>query len=437
MTIQERLATGRGRYIDDFPEFGTGPVSYEDSISEEFFRKEKQALFKNSWLMVGRVERLARPGSYFTRELPNLASLVITKDVEGKVHAFHNVCAHRGNKVVWQDHPGEECAGNARAFNCKYHGWRYDLEGKVNHVTNEEHFYDLPKSLLAMPQVHVEVFAGFIFINLTKEDPTPLREALGDRLLELEKYPFEKLTQRHAFRTPIKGNWKLAVDSVSEWYHPPYVHGRFLDINTANAEKLVPPIDSYHYDFWDRHMVTSVPGPRPLKPRELGSFGPLGRDQKDVYRMFRAGLFGPDDVADLGELPDFLNPGDIQYWSNDQYWIFPNLYVQIWERNYYITYQYWPVSVGEMVYEVEIYFVPPKNALERLSQELVVDSTIEFFFQDVNTIEATYSAISQRQIETFHLSDQEIMIRALHKNVRDAVAEWEAEQEQNKNGASA
>jgi phenylpropionate dioxygenase-like ring-hydroxylating dioxygenase large terminal subunit len=426
-SIQDNLSTGRGLYINQFPEFGTGPVSYEDAISEEFFAKEKEALFKNSWLMVGRIEQLPRGGSYFTRELPNLASLVITKDLAGEVHAFHNVCAHRGNKVVWQDHPAAECAGNARAFNCKYHGWRYDLEGKVDHVTNEEHFYDLPKSLLRMPKVACEVFAGFVFINLSK-DPQPIDEFLGDRLKALEAYPFEKMTQRYGFKTDIKGNWKIAVDSVSEWYHPPYVHGRFLDTNTANAEKLVPPIDAYHYDFFGRHMMTSVPGPRPLKPREIGNAGPLPRDQKEVYRRFRAGLFGPDDVPDIGGRPEFLNPGDIKYWSNDQYWFWPNLYVQIWERNYYITYQYWPTSVDEMVYEVEMYFVPPTNALERLAQELTVDSTIEFFFQDINTMEATHSAVRQRQIETFYLSDQEIMIRALHKNVRDAVEEWEAKQ---------
>lgn len=424
-SIQDRLATGRGRYIDDFPEFGTEPVHYDTAIDPEWFERERKAIFRNSWINVGRVERLAKKGSYFTRELYGLASLVITKDVQGEVHAFHNVCAHRGNKVVWQDHPKAECAGAARAFTCKYHGWRYDLEGKVDHVTNEEHFYDLPKSLLAMPKVHAEVFAGFIFVNLSKSTPQPLRDYLGERLQQLEQYPFDKLTQRYAFKSTIHGNWKLAVDSVSEWYHPPYVHGRFLDINTANAEKLVPPIDSYHYDFFGKHMVTSVPGPRPLPPRELGTAGPLPRDQKAVYRMFRAGLFGPDDVPDLGELPDFLNPGQIKYWSNDQFWFFPNLYVQIWERGYYITYQYWPISTDEMVYEIEMYFVPPTTALERLSQELVVDSTIEFAMQDVNTIEATHSALKTRAQDTFHLSDQELMIRAFHKTVRDTVHEYE------------
>jgi len=117
--IQQRLATGRGKFTTDYPELGTGPVNYEDSISEEFFVAERKAVFERNWLCVGRLERLPRKGSYFTRELPGrLASIVITRDLDDNVHAFHNVCAHRGNKVVWQEHPQEESAGSCRAFAC-------------------------------------------------------------------------------------------------------------------------------------------------------------------------------------------------------------------------------------------------------------------------------------------------------------------------------
>jgi phenylpropionate dioxygenase-like ring-hydroxylating dioxygenase large terminal subunit len=231
------------------------------------------------------------------------------------------------------------------------------------------------------------------------------------------------MTQRYGFKTRINGNWKLAIDSVCEWYHPPYVHGRFIDKDVSKAEKMVPPVDAYHYDLFAPHMLTSVPGPKPLPPREIGTAGPIPRNQDDVYRVFRAGLFGPDDVPDIGPLPDFLNKGDIRYWGNDQFWLFPNLSVQIWARNYYITYMYWPESVDSHIYEIDMYFVPPATALDRLAQELTVDSTIEFAMQDVNTIEATHSALSTRAQKQFHLSDQELLIRQFHKVVRDTVTE--------------
>ena len=292
--------------------------------------------------------------------------------------------------MVWQEHPQEESAGSCRAFACKYHGWRYGLDGVVNHITNEAEFFDLDKSKLRMPPVHCEVWAGFIFINLS-EDPVPLRSFLGEILLPMETYPFHLMTQRYGFSTRIKGNWKLAVDSVCEWYHPPYVHGRFIDPDVAKAEKMVPPVDAYHYELFRPHMLTSVPGPPPLPPRAPGTAGPARQDQRWVYKLFRAGLFGPDDVPDIGPPAVFLNRGEIASWGNDQYWLFPNISIQIWARGYYITYTYWPETVDSHIYEIDTYFVPPANATERLAQELVVDSTIEFAMQDVNTIEATHS----------------------------------------------
>jgi phenylpropionate dioxygenase-like ring-hydroxylating dioxygenase large terminal subunit len=423
--IQDRLASGKGKFTPQYPELGTDPVSYEDSISPEFFEAEREAVFKRTWLYVGRAERLPRPGTYFTRELPGrLASIVVARGLDGTVHAFHNVCAHRGNKVVWQEHPQEETSGSCRQFSCKYHGWRYGLDGCVTHVTNEQEFFDLDKDSLGMPKVHCEVFAGFVFVNLAK-DPVPLRTFLGDRIGELEAYPFDRMTQRYGFSTRIHGNWKLAVDSVCEWYHPPYVHGAFIDPDVSKAEKLVPPVDAYHYDLFAPHQLTSVPGPPPLPPREPGAAGPPARDQKWVYRLFRAGLFGPDDIPDIGPQPEFLNPGNIRSWGNDQFWLFPNLSIQIWARGYYITYTYWPETVDSHIYEIDMYFVPPANAHERLAQELVVDSTIEFAMQDVNTIEATHSALATRANQQFHLSDQELLIRNFHKVVRDAVAAHE------------
>lgn len=428
MTLQERLSTGRGKWTPDYPELGTGPVSYDDAISQEFFDDEREAIFKKWWLYVGRVERLRRPGTYFTRELPGLASIVVARDLEGNIHAFHNVCAHRGNKVVWQEYPSEETSGSCRAFHCKYHGWEYDLAGKVEHVTNEEQFFDLPRETLAMPAVRCEEVGGFIYINLDN-DAEPLRDFLGERVCEIEQYPFHLMTQRYGFSTRVNGNWKMACNTIQEWYHPPYVHQAFIHSDVREAEKLVPPIDSYHYDFFDKHFITSVPGPPPLRPREKGAIGEARREMIWVYKLFRGGLFGPDDVADIGPMPEFLNPGELRSWSNDQFWILPNASLQIWARNFYIIYTYWPESVGSHIYDIDIYFVPPENATQRLAQELVVNSVIEVAMQDVNTVEATYSAVKTGAQKEFHLSDQELMIRSFHHTIDGAVADYRAERD--------
>jgi phenylpropionate dioxygenase-like ring-hydroxylating dioxygenase large terminal subunit len=420
--IQQKLSTGKGPFTPRWPELGTGPVSYEDCISPAFFEDEQEAVFRRSWLYVGREERLPKPGTYFVRELPRLGSIVVTRDLDGRIHALGNVCAHRGNKVVWQEHPSRESRGACREFACKYHGWRYGLDGRLSHITREDQFFDLDKSALRMPKLHCDAFAGFIFVNFSRETE-PLREFLGPRLLELESYPFGELRQAYGFECRIRGNWKIGMDALLEWYHPAYVHGRFIHSDVARAEKLVPPADAYHYDLFGRHMLTSVPGPPVLPPRE-GPAGPAKRDQNWVYKLFRAGLFGPDDVPDIGPLPEALNKGGIAFWGNDQFWFWPNLSVQIWARNYVITYEYWPESVDSHQYRVSMYFPEPENVAERLAQELTVCSTIEFAMQDSNTVEATQQAISARTQDRFQLSDLELMIRNFHKIVGDVVDQY-------------
>ena len=88
--------------------------------------------------------------------------------MDGEVRAFHNICRHRGNKLVWTDFPREETSGNCRQFVCKYHGWKYDLDGACAFVQQESEFFDLDKADYGLVPVHCDVWAGFIFVNLAR-----------------------------------------------------------------------------------------------------------------------------------------------------------------------------------------------------------------------------------------------------------------------------
>ena len=155
-----------GSWTEHYPQLGTGPVSYEDSINPEFYEIERKAVFKRAWLNVGRVEQLPRKGSYFTKELKVAnTSIIVVRTASGEVKAFHNICRHRGNKLVWNDMPLEETSGVCRQFTCKYHAWRYDLDGNLTFVQQEGEFFDLDKSRYGLVAVHCEVWEGFIFVN--------------------------------------------------------------------------------------------------------------------------------------------------------------------------------------------------------------------------------------------------------------------------------
>ena len=164
-----------GSWTAHYPELGTAPLSYEDSISPEWHELERDAIFKRAWLNVGRVEQLPRKGSYFTKELAVAnTSVVLVRGLDDEVRAFYNICRHRGNKLVWTDFPKEESSGNARAFTCKYHGWKYDLDGACTFVQQEGEFFDFDKGDYGLVPVHCDVWAG---VHLRE----PRRRAEPDR----------------------------------------------------------------------------------------------------------------------------------------------------------------------------------------------------------------------------------------------------------------
>ena len=243
---------------------GTEPISYEDSISPEFYELEREAIFKRAWLNVGRVEQLPRKGSYFTKELVIAkTSVVIVRGADDEIRAFYNVCRHRGNKLVWRDFPREETSGVSRQFVCKYHGWRYDLDGACSFVQQEQEFFDLDKGDYGLVPVHCDVWAGFIFVNLAEEPEQNLIDFLGPDVTKLEHYPFETQTERWFYRAEVGANWKLYMDAFQEFYHAPMLH----------AKQTPPDLSNSHAAGGVRGAGLHDLGAAP--PREHGGRAPL------------------------------------------------------------------------------------------------------------------------------------------------------------------
>jgi phenylpropionate dioxygenase-like ring-hydroxylating dioxygenase large terminal subunit len=408
-----------GSWTEHYPELGTGPVDYSDSIDPEHYEAERAAIFKRTWLNVGRVERLPRKGSYFTKELSAAGtSLIIVKGADNEVRAFHNICRHRGNKLVWNDFPNEETSGTCRQFTCKYHAWRYSLEGDLTFVQQEGEFFDLDKADFGLKPVRCEVWEGFIFINLD-ENAAPLTDYLGPMAKGIEGYPFHEMTEVYSYRAEVGSNWKLFIDAFTEFYHAPILHMK--QAVKEEAEKLAGyGFEALHYDLHGQHsMISAWGGMSP--PKDLTMVKP-------IERSLRSGLFGPwdrPDIDGLDPLPPGINPSGAKPWGSDSFEFFPNFTLLIWAPGWYLTYHYWPTAVDKHIFEASLYFVPPKNARQRLAQELAVVTFKEYALQDANTLEATQTMINTRVVTEFPLCDQEILLRHLHKTALDYVTEYE------------
>ena len=405
-----------GTWTEHYPELGTEPVAYEDSISPAFHELERDAIFRRAWLNVGRVEQLPKTGSYFTKELAVAkASIIIVRDRDGEVRAFHNICRHRGNKLVWNDFPREETQGVARQFVCKYHGWRYGLDGTLNHVQQESEFFDLDKSCHGLVPVHCDVWAGFIFVNLAREPKQSLREFLGPMITALEGYPFDRMTERFGYRTEVHANWKLFMDAFAEFYHAPILHAKqSRERYAAAGQKL--GFEAPYYSIDGPHRLVSTSGVRNWE---------MGDDAvKPSEVLTRGGLFGPWDKPDLGEMPRGVNPGRCKPWGLDSFQLFPNFAILIWSQGWYLTYHYWPTSYNAHIFEGNVYFLPARTARERIAHEMTAATFKEFALQDGNTLEATQISLETRAVDRFHLNDQEILLRHLHKVVGDWVDDY-------------
>jgi phenylpropionate dioxygenase-like ring-hydroxylating dioxygenase large terminal subunit len=406
-----------GSWTEQHPELGTGPVNYEDSVDPAYYEAERAAIFKKTWLNVGRVESLPKAGSYFTKELPVAdTSLILVRGRDKEIRAFHNVCRHRGNKLVWNDFPQEEVKGTCRQFTCKYHAWRYDLEGKLTYIQQEGEFFGIDKGDYGLASVRCEVWEGFIFINLD-QDAQPLTEYLGEMAKGVEGYPFHEMTEVFSYKAEVGSNWKLFIDAFAEFYHAPVLHQK--QATKEEAEKLLAVgFEALHYELHSPHsMISSWGGMAPPKDPMM---------VKPIERVLRSGLFGPWDrpaIEGLDPLPPGLNPSRHKAWGTDEFEIFPNFSLLVWAPGWYLTYHYWPTAVDKHIFEANLYFVPAKKASERLAQELAAVTFKEYALQDANTLEATQSMLKSRVVTDFPLNDQEILLRHLHKVVADYVKE--------------
>jgi Rieske 2Fe-2S family protein len=413
-----------GSWTEHYPELGTSLVSYEDSISPEFYELEREAIFRRTWLNVGRMELLGRNGSYFTKELQVArTSIIVVRGMDGEVRAFHNICRHRGNKLVWNDNPADEVNGTCRQFTCKYHGWRYDLDGTLHFVQQEGEFFDLDKDDFGLVPVHCDVWEGFIFVNLDQEPAQSLTEFLGPMITSLEGYPFDQMTERWLYRSEVKANWKLYMDAFQEFYHAPVLHAKQSPSKFANAAQQAG-FEAPHYRIDGPHRLVSTAGIRAWE---------LDQDmRKPIEEITRSGLFGPWDAPDLGtgKLAPGVNPAGCDPWGLDSFQLFPNFTILIWGQGWYLTYHYWPTSYNTHIFEGTLYFVPSKTPRERIAHELAAVSFKEFGLQDANTLEATQSMLESRAVDLFPLGDQEVLCRHLHNET----AKWVDEYQKNKVG---
>ncbi len=183
----------------------------------EMFRLEYERILRPSWQIVCHINSIPQPGDFVTLEM-GTDSVVAVRTSQGDIRAFHNVCRHRGARIL---EGAGSCPG---AITCPYHGWSYKLSGELLGVPSRETFPDLDRAQHGLKPVRTSILFGFVFVCLAG-DPPPLQSLWGEFLQDFAPYRFEEMVPL----APIyiehwDVDWKVAMDNYLESYHVPIGH---------------------------------------------------------------------------------------------------------------------------------------------------------------------------------------------------------------------
>ena len=177
---------------------------------------ERTNILRRDWVMVAREEDVPDPGTYMLVEVDD-DPLMIVRDREGVLRAFHNVCRHRGTAVA------EEPCGKVVRFQCPYHAWIYDLDGSLIRAKHTEDLEDFSLDGFGLAGVRLETWQGFIFLNLDP-DAASLAAQLGDLVQRWSRFDFSTLRSAKHVEYDVAANWKFIAENYSECYHCPGLH---------------------------------------------------------------------------------------------------------------------------------------------------------------------------------------------------------------------
>jgi phenylpropionate dioxygenase-like ring-hydroxylating dioxygenase large terminal subunit len=395
--IEESQIAGEPPVMEDVkrwsrrnPELGTQPLSVDRFISPDWFERERTELFAKSWINLGSVRDLQGPDSFFTRDLVVLdKQVLVSMDGEGTIRAFHNVCSHRGMKLVWED--GGRCPG---AFVCRFHGWAYNKDGAVRAVPDEGEFhYDSRKDVGLVP-IRTEVWNGFIFVNFDDEGTTSLRDHLGPLGEKFEDFPYEILQLDYRYDIPERANWKVAIDAQNEIYHVPMlapVH-RFLAQGAfaSNDDGYTRLNDFAHLGLHTRYTSDSEPYDETAFTLALAEGNPA---------------WGAKQLLPLDDPFEF-------------HVLFPNMVMSFF-GNMMFTYNFWPIDVNHVVWEIRLHFPKPESLADLVSREFAAKRFRDLLCEDKTGHEAIHRGCESQARPHIFLGDQEVQIRAFHRSVED------------------
>ena len=190
------------------------------------FAADMEQVVSRKWIVAGHVDRVRNKGDYFLFKIGD-ESIIIVRSDASTINAFYNVCRHRGSLICTKPQ------GRVARLTCGYHAWSYGLDGAL--LAARLMPADFSKQDNGLQRCHVRVFYGFIFINLSDQEPVDFDAAFADLSPYLDFHGFADAKIAHSQSYPTTANWKLIVENFVECYHCAPAHPEFCSMHPPEA----------------------------------------------------------------------------------------------------------------------------------------------------------------------------------------------------------
>lgn len=339
---------------------------------------EISELFLTHWQIVGHISNVPNNGDYMTFDIGPERAVVIRGE-DGTLRAFHNLCRHRGSRVV----TGEK--GHCKnAMVCPFHGWVYNLDGTLRGAAQPKSYPTLDRSQFGLKSIEMETWMGFIFIRFKPGPQSSTATHLAPYAAEMAMHRPELMVPAHSVMTSELGvNWKSMRDVDNEGYHVAMAHPALQDL--------------YGFTY---HDIDYAQGLRVSKGTYKPGAGRLWSVRNYVkYSTPHADL--PKDRRDL--------------WA--YYGLFPNA-VFITTPETIQFYQELPIDVNRTIMRSIVYRYPDESRQQRLARYLSFRIDRATYEEDTQLSIWSNESMKSSAFDNFHLSDFERGVRAHHDDLR-------------------
>ncbi len=193
-----------------------------DYVDSDAFGKDVRLLGEGLWLLIDHESRIPNAGDFFTVEIGS-ENIILIRDKDGNIHALYNVCRHRGSRICLKEE------GSARGLVCPYHGWTYDLDGRLRGAALMPSDFD--KSENGLIPCHLRIEDGLLFVNTSRGTPPSFEEFILPfrPFLAIHGLKETKVAARRLY--PTQANWKLLVENFFECYHCKSAHPAYCKVH--------------------------------------------------------------------------------------------------------------------------------------------------------------------------------------------------------------